>query len=94
MEEKGRYFIIRNQMNQKVLLAFSGGLDTTYCTIFLQNQGYEVHTVTVNTGGFTVAELEELSDRAGHLGSKSHLNIDVTEEKGRYFIIRNQMNQK
>ena len=66
-------------MKEKVLLAFSGGLDTTYCTIFLRNQGYEVHTVTVNTGGFSDDELKELTQKAKKLGSHSHRNIDVTE---------------
>ena len=67
-------------MNQEVLLAFSGGLDTTYCTIFLQEKGYKVHTVTVNTGGFTDQELDQLTERALELGAQSHKNIDVTEE--------------
>jgi len=66
-------------MKKKLLLAFSGGLDTTYCTIFLKDKGYDVHTVTVNTGGFTEKELSELTTKARELGSVSHKNIDVTE---------------
>lgn len=65
---------------KKVLLAFSGGLDTTYCTLYLKQLDYEVHTVTVNTGGFTKAELEKLSERSKELGGVSHKNVDVTEE--------------
>lgn len=66
-------------MKKKLLLAFSGGLDTTYCTIFLKDKGYDVHTVTVNTGGFTTEELNVLSEKAESLGSVSHKNLDVTE---------------
>lgn len=65
---------------QKVVLAFSGGLDTTYCTIYLKELGYEVHTVTVNTGGFNAQELKELEEKSKTLGGASHLNIDATEE--------------
>lgn len=65
---------------KKVLLAFSGGLDTTYCTIYLKELGYEVHTVTVNTGGFTPAELDALTKRSIELGAASHKNVDVTEK--------------
>ncbi len=40
-------------MKKKVLLAFSGGLDTSYCVKYLgEEKGYEVHTITINTGGF------------------------------------------
>lgn len=66
-------------MKKKLLLAFSGGLDTTYCTIFLKEKGYDVHTVTVNTGGFTTDELTALTLKAKELGSSSHQNLDVTE---------------
>ena len=43
-------------MSKKVVLAFSGGLDTSFCVPYLKEQGYEVHTVMVNTGGFSEAE--------------------------------------
>ncbi len=47
-------------MKKKVVLAFSGGLDTSYCGIYLsQEMGYEVHTLTVNTGGFNSEEINE-----------------------------------
>lgn len=65
---------------KKVLLAFSGGLDTTYCTLYLKELGYEVYTVTVNTGGFTGEELGKLEQRSRDLGSIGHANVDVTEE--------------
>ena len=44
-------------MSKKVVLAFSGGLDTSFCVPYLKNEhGYEVHTVMVNTGGFSAEE--------------------------------------
>ncbi len=66
--------------HKKVVLAFSGGLDTTYCCIYLKELGYEVHTVTVNTGGFDAEELALLEVKSRELGAVSHKNIDATEE--------------
>ncbi|MBD0331879.1 MAG: argininosuccinate synthase, partial [Chitinophagaceae bacterium] len=43
--------------NKKVVLGFSGGLDTSYCAKYLTEQGYEVHSITVDTGGFSEDEL-------------------------------------
>ncbi len=64
----------------KVVLAFSGGLDTSFCSIYLsQDLGLEVHSVIVNTGGFSSEELKEIEDRAYALGVKSHAVIDETE---------------
>lgn len=51
-------------MNQAVVLAFSGGLDTTYCAVWLREQGYDVHAVTVQTGGFDADELRLIERRA------------------------------
>jgi argininosuccinate synthase len=66
-------------MKKKVVLAFSGGLDTSYCVKYLsEEKGYEVHTITVNTGGFDAPELEEISNRAKSLGVASHVNVDET----------------
>ncbi|MEP5611295.1 MAG: argininosuccinate synthase domain-containing protein, partial [Cyclobacteriaceae bacterium] len=49
----------------KVVLAFSGGLDTSYCTKYLSDElDYDVHAVTVNTGGFDTDEKEELERKA------------------------------
>ncbi len=64
---------------KKIVLAFSGGLDTTYCAIHLSGQG-EVHTVTVNTGGFDEKELKEIGERSKSLGAKSHKTIDATKD--------------
>ncbi len=64
----------------KVVLAYSGGLDTSYCLKYLINKGYEVHTVLVNTGGFTDSELEATEKRAYELGSSQHTNLDIIEK--------------
>lgn len=68
-------------MKEKVLLAFSGGLDTSFCAMYLaQEKGYEVHTAVANTGGFSVEELKVIEDKAYRLGAKSHVTLDVTQE--------------
>ncbi|HMP98835.1 MAG TPA: argininosuccinate synthase [Cyclobacteriaceae bacterium] len=65
---------------KKVVLAFSGGLDTTYCVKYLADDlGYEVHTLTVNTGGFSDEEFESIANHAQSLWVKSHTQIDETE---------------
>lgn len=65
----------------KVLLAFSGGLDTSYCVkYFIHEKGYEVHTAIVNTGGFSEEELKAIEEKAYSLGSKSHATLEKTEE--------------
>ncbi len=67
-------------MKKKVVLAFSGGLDTSYCAIYLSKDlGFEVHTITVNTGGFSVKELKEIEKRALGLGVTSHKTVDETK---------------
>jgi len=64
---------------KKVLLAFSGGLDTTYCALYLSKElGYEVHSLTVNTGGFSEEETEEIKRRALSLGVASHKTAEET----------------
>jgi len=62
-------------MKKKVVLAFSGGLDTSYCVKYLSDEkGFEVHTITVNTGGFDEKEVREIEARAKNLGVASHKN--------------------
>lgn len=66
---------------KKVVLAFSGGLDTSFCCIYLtKDLGLEVHSVVVNTGGFSDEELTQIEKRAYSLGVKSHSTIDSTED--------------
>ncbi len=65
---------------KKVALAYSGGLDTTYCVKYLSEvKKLEVHSVIVNTGGFKEDELKEIEKRAYSLGVKSHTCIDETD---------------
>jgi argininosuccinate synthase len=65
---------------KKLVLGFSGGLDTTYCALYLsQDQGYEVHSVIVNTGGFTDAELEQIEKHAYALGVKTHTTVNAVK---------------
>jgi len=67
-------------MKKKVVLAFSGGLDTSYCAIYLsQDLKYEVHTITVNTGGFGKEELIDIGKRALSLGATSHRTVEETK---------------
>jgi len=66
---------------KKAVLAYSGGLDTTYCAVHLQQERQlEVHAVTINTGGFSADELKEIEKRAYALGVASFTAIDVTQE--------------
>lgn len=66
---------------QKIVLAYSGGLDTSYIVKKFSEEGnYEVHTVLVNTGGFSAEELKAVEDKAIRLGAKSHKSIDITDK--------------
>ena len=66
---------------KKVVLAFSGGLDTSFCVKYLTDElGYEVYTAIANTGGFSEEELASIEERAYRLGSKQHATLDITEE--------------
>ncbi len=66
--------------NRNIILAFSGGLDTTYCAVYLKKQGYNVHGVLVNTGGFDQAEVDRIADHASKLGLASFECLDVTNQ--------------
>lgn len=64
----------------KVVLGFSGGLDTSYCVkYFTEEKGYEVHSVIVNTGGFTSEELNQIEAHAYKLGVKSHKTVNAVK---------------
>ena len=68
-------------MSKKVVLAFSGGLDTSFCVKYLTEElGYEVYTAIANTGGFSNEELASIEERAYRLGAKQHATLDITEE--------------
>lgn len=66
---------------KEILLAFSGGLDTSFCAIYLaKEKGLEVHTAIVNTGGFDADELEKIEKHALKLGVASHKVLDATDD--------------
>ncbi len=66
--------------DKKLVLAYSGGLDTSYCVKYLtQEFGYEVHAVSVNTGGFTDEEIAANKEKALTLGAKSYENINAVQ---------------
>jgi argininosuccinate synthase len=68
-------------MKKKVVLAFSGGLDTSFCVPYLIfERDLEVHTVMVNTGGFTPEEEKKIEERALAMGATSHTNVNSVED--------------
>ena len=81
-------------MPNKVVLAFSGGLDTSFCVKYLaEDLGLEVHTAIVDTGGFSADDLARIAARADMLGVASHVVIDETksyyEDCLRYLLFGN-----
>ena len=83
-------------MKQKVALAFSGGLDTSFCVKYLSlEKDLEVHSVFINSGGFSKQEEEQIENRARTLGVASHITIDVSETYYqkciRYLVYGNMM---
>ena len=65
----------------RCILAFSGGLDTSLCVVYLREElGYDVITATVDTGGFDAAELRAIETRSRELGALEHITIDGTQE--------------
>lgn len=68
-------------MAKKVVLGFSGGLDTSYCVkYFTDEKGYEVHSIIVNTGGFSDEELKNIETHAYNLGVQSHTTINAVDD--------------
>ena len=63
---------------KKLVIAYSGGLDTSYCAVSLSKQGYEVHAVSINTGGFSEKEIEQIKENAYKMGVSTYKNIDAT----------------
>jgi len=65
---------------KKLVLAYSGGLDTSYCAKYLsQVEGFEVHAVSVNTGGFEEEEIASIGKKAVQLGASSYTSIDAVQ---------------
>ncbi|HJS01162.1 MAG TPA: argininosuccinate synthase domain-containing protein [Flavobacterium sp.] len=68
-------------MKKKIVLAYSGGLDTSFCAVYLSKKmNYQVHAVTVNTGGFSDTEISDIEKRAYELGVHSYTCIDATKD--------------
>ncbi|SFW63183.1 argininosuccinate synthase [Cellulophaga fucicola] len=64
----------------KLVLAYSGGLDTSYCAKYLsKDKGFEVHAVSVNTGGFSKEEIANIKKKAIELGATSYTSIDAVQ---------------
>ena len=64
----------------KVVVAFSGGLDTSYTVMRLANEGWEVYAACANTGGFSDEQLKKNEENAYRLGAKQYVTLDVTQE--------------
>ncbi len=68
-------------MTKKIVLGFSGGLDTTYCVKYLsEEKDFEVHSIIVNTGGFSEDEIAKIEKHAYSLGVKSHTTINAVKD--------------
>ncbi|MFC3552192.1 argininosuccinate synthase [Lysobacter cavernae] len=67
---------ITNHRSQDIVLAFSGGLDTSFCVPYLQERGWNVHTVFADTGGVDAEERAFIEQRAAELGVSSHVTVD------------------
>lgn len=65
---------------KKVVVAFSGGLDTSYTVMKLKNDGYDVYAACANTGGFSPEQLKTNEENAYKLGAKAYVTLDVTHE--------------
>ena len=65
--------------NNKLVLAYSGGLDTSYCLMKLSKEGYEVHAISVNTGGFDNAGIAEMKAKALQMGAHTYKSMDALD---------------
>ena len=64
----------------KIVVAYSGGLDTSYTVMYLANQGHEVYAACADTGGFSPAQLAKNQENAYKLGAKAYVTLDVKQE--------------
>jgi len=74
-------------MSDKIVLAFSGGLDTSYCVLDLVQQGFEVHTAFIDTGGVDEEGRSAIRARAESLGASAHHELDVSQEIWDEFVV-------
>ena len=65
--------------NKKLVLAYSGGLDTSYSLMKLTQEGYEVHAISVNTGGFDTSEVKDMKTKALQMGAHSYKSINALD---------------
>ncbi len=69
-----------SDINKKLVLAYSGGLDTSYCAKYLsEEKGFEVHAVSINTGGFSQQEIDEIEEKALKIGAKTYKNVQAVD---------------
>ena len=67
-------------MKEKIVLAFSGGLDTSFCVPYLIEQNYDVYTIFVDSGGTPESEILAIKNRALELGSKNHFSVNIEKD--------------
>ena len=67
-------------LKKTIVLAFSGGLDTSFCVPYLIDQGFDVHTIFVDSGGVSDAEKNAIKERALSLGATKHHQVNIADE--------------
>jgi argininosuccinate synthase len=73
--------------NPNIVLAFSGGLDTSYCVLALKTEGFDVHTAFVDTGGISSAQKDWIEQRARELGAVAHHTLDAATPLWDEFVV-------